>query len=188
MNARPAYPSTQNISSRWVPTRNTGICTAHMGALQSVPKVSLILVFLVNVLGVELALGQEDSDTLTPSDYNITAVRIEEDRIKVDRELDEVEWDLAEPVTDFVQNEPLPGRPATEQTEVRLLYDSKNLYIGVYCFDSESPAGLVAQELTRDFSPRDNDVSLLMFVTILHCITSTSAVMGCELCVLTGWN
>jgi hypothetical protein len=118
----------------------------------------LILLPLVYVLGVELALSQKDSVATTPSDFNITAVRIEEDRIKVDGELDEAEWDLADPVSDFIQNEPLQGRPATERTEVRLLYDSLNLYIGAYCFDSESPGGLVAKELTRDFSPRDSDV------------------------------
>jgi hypothetical protein len=130
----------------------------HTGAPRFVSKVSLILVPVVYVLGVELTLGQEDSVATTPSDFNITAVQIEDDRIKIDGELNEAEWNLAEPVGDFIQNEPLPGRPATEQTEVRLLYDSKNLYIGAYCFDSESPGGLVAKELTRDFSPRDSDV------------------------------
>ncbi len=42
--------------------------------------------------------------------------------------------------TDFVQNDPREGEPATYDTEVRLLYDDRALYIGVFAKDPEPGA------------------------------------------------
>ena len=47
---------------------------------------------------------------------------------------------------------PASRSPATERTEVRVLYDARFLYIGVNAFDS-NPAGTIATEMRRD-SPR----------------------------------
>lgn len=38
---------------------------------------------------------------------------------------------------DFRQKEPHEGEPATERTQVRVLFDDKNLYVGIRAFDSE---------------------------------------------------
>src|SRR5215212_1326157 len=57
--------------------------------------------------------------------------------IKIDGRLDEPSWSQAEVATDFRQQEPNEGEPASEKTEVRLLFDDKNLYIGVHAGDSE---------------------------------------------------
>src|SRR4051812_46494827 len=43
--------------------------------------------------------------------------------IKLDGALDEQDWSLAGVATDFTQRFPDPGKPATYQTEVRILYD-----------------------------------------------------------------
>ena len=53
-----------------------------------------------------------------------------EESIVVDGFLDEASWLLAEPATDFIQAEPTQGEPSTEGTEVRILFDSENLYFG----------------------------------------------------------
>ena len=95
----------------------------------------------------------------------VTAVYIEEEKIVVDGELDESDWHLAEPAKDFVQGEPLVGEPSTESTEVRLLYDRKNLYIGVYCFDSEGEKGIVVNDMARDFYSRNDDNFHVVFDT-----------------------
>lgn len=71
----------------------------------------------------------------------VTAVYIDEESVAVDGELDEAAWDLAEPAKDFIQSEPRSGELASEQTEVRLLYDRSNLYVGVFCFDSQGKRG-----------------------------------------------
>src|ERR1044071_4292545 len=55
--------------------------------------------------------------------------------ITLDGALDEEAWRLAERASDFVQAEPHEGQPATEHTEVRLVFDSDALYVGVVCRD-----------------------------------------------------
>ena len=55
----------------------------------------------------------------------------------IDGILDEAAWSAVEPITDFVQTEPSEGLPASERTEVRLLYDDKMIYIGVICHDAD---------------------------------------------------
>src|SRR2546426_9798216 len=51
--------------------------------------------------------------------------------------LDEPEWSQATPIGRLLQEEPEEGVAATEETDVRILYDSNNLYIGVRCYDRE---------------------------------------------------
>ena len=75
----------------------------------------------------------------------------------LDGRLDEPAWDLAQPASDFIQQDPVMDGRATERTEVRLLYDKDNLYVGVYCFDSAGRAGLVVNDLTRDYSSFQGD-------------------------------
>ena len=67
----------------------------------------------------------------------------------IDGVLDEAAWQAATLVDSFTQQEPSDGEPATERTEVRLLYDAKYLYIGVRAFDSD-PGGMIATEMRRD--------------------------------------
>ena len=66
----------------------------------------------------------------------MTAVRISEP-ITIDGKLDEAAWQKAIPVRDFTQRVPRLGAPPSDPTEVRILYDDKNLYIGATAFDSE---------------------------------------------------
>ena len=68
---------------------------------------------------------------------------------KLDGTLDDTEWQLATPITDFLQREPFEGLTPTEKTEVRILYDKHDVYFGVLCFDSD-PSKIVASELRRD--------------------------------------
>src|SRR5262245_26362621 len=68
--------------------------------------------------------------------HRIHAVRITES-IKIDGVLDEAVWATAEAATDFRQESPTEGAPASERTEVRVLYDSKNLYLGIRALDSD---------------------------------------------------
>lgn len=72
-----------------------------------------------------------------------------EEKITVDGELSEPAWQRAKPATNFIQQDPINGAPATEQTEVRVIFDKDYLFIGVECFDSE-PKRLLARQLVRD--------------------------------------
>jgi hypothetical protein len=75
---------------------------------------------------------------------------------KLDGTLDDPEWQIANPITNFLQREPFEGRTATEKTEARILYDKHDVYFGVFCFDSEA-SKIVASELRRDISQELDD-------------------------------
>jgi len=64
---------------------------------------------------------------------------------RIDGLLDDAVWLTATPVESFTQQEPNLGQPATERTEVRILYDSRNIYIGVHAYQGGgvTPAGAV---------------------------------------------
>ncbi len=70
---------------------------------------------------------------------------------KLDGSLDDPLWQSAKTITDFRQREPYEGEPATEKTEVRVLYTRTAVYFGIHCYDSE-PSQIVATELRRDVS------------------------------------
>lgn len=68
---------------------------------------------------------------------------------RVDGLLTETEWQLAHPVSDFLQYDPLEGNQPTQRTEIRILYDDEALYVGARMFDT-NPAGIVARLARRD--------------------------------------
>jgi hypothetical protein len=85
-----------------------------------------------------------------PTGPSVVAVRV--DRApKLDGTLDDEVWQSARPIMDFRQREPQEGEPATEKTEVRILYTRHAVYFGIHCFDSE-PSRIIATELRRDVS------------------------------------
>jgi hypothetical protein len=88
------------------------------------------------------------------------------ERIVIDGRLDEGAWQRAEPITRFVQSTPDAGYPATEQTVVRILYDSDHLYIGAFCYDSD-PGRITVTSMERDFPTSDNDVLAIAIDTYL---------------------
>ncbi|HJO05101.1 MAG TPA: DUF5916 domain-containing protein [Acidobacteriota bacterium] len=67
----------------------------------------------------------------------------------MDGVVDDASWALADVATDFLQREPGEGQPASERTEVRILYDDRNLYVGLIAYDT-NPSGILASELRRD--------------------------------------
>jgi hypothetical protein len=81
----------------------------------------------------------------------VRAIRAANGGIKVDGRLDESDWGRAPLCEGFVQNEPYDGRPATERTTVRVVYDDAYIYVGMKAYDSEP--GKIVAHLTR----RDND-------------------------------
>ena len=79
-----------------------------------------------------------------------------DESITLDGRLDEDVWMRAVPATNFLQRDPDNGQPATEQTEVRFVYDSDKLYMGVTLFHSE-PDKLIYYQMGRDgFLPSDD--------------------------------
>ena len=69
--------------------------------------------------------------------------------LRVDGLLDETAWRDAPMASGFRQREPFEGEPATEITEVRVLFDDATLYVGVLARD-RSPDDVIARILQRD--------------------------------------
>ncbi|SDM70799.1 Carbohydrate family 9 binding domain-like [Catalinimonas alkaloidigena] len=87
----------------------------------------------------------------------IRAVRTEEN-IKVDGELTEAAWQQAPVIERFFRIEPRQGGDYRYATAVRVLFNEKNLYVGVFCADSLGKKGVRAQDLRRDFNWGENDI------------------------------
>ena len=69
--------------------------------------------------------------------------------LRVDGLLEEIAWRDAPMASGFRQREPFEGEPATEITEVRVLFDDATLYVGVLARD-RSPNEVIARILQRD--------------------------------------
>lgn len=79
-----------------------------------------------------------------------------ESSINLDGILNEPIWGQINPITNFLQQEPTEGKPATEKTSVFMIYDKNNLYIGVNLYDSESDK-ILAYQKQRDASLDTDD-------------------------------
>src|SRR6266481_9622630 len=86
------------------------------------------------------------------------------DAIKIDGTLDEPSWSLVQPATDFLQQQPTEGAPASEGTEVRVLFDDKSIYFGIRAFDSDA-AHVNARELVRDAEFSNDDTVAIVLDT-----------------------
>ena len=92
-----------------------------------------------------------------PAPPEVRASRLAEgESIVIDGAPDEGAWQRASPATNFLQRDPDNGAPATEQTEVRVLFDRDRLILGVICFDAE-PTRLLGNQMQRDQSFEADD-------------------------------
>ena len=98
-------------------------------------------------------------DIFPPSDRPLTikAERTSE-LIDIDGYLFEGAWHNAGTAHGFKQVEPYQGEPAAFDTEVRMLYDEHNLYIGAYCKDTVGKRGVRVPNMQRDFDATANDL------------------------------
>ena len=64
----------------------------------------------------------------------LKAVRVEKGP-SLDGSLQDGAWKQATPFSGFKMVFPNPGNEPTERTELRIVFDEANLYIGVYCYD-----------------------------------------------------
>ena len=92
----------------------------------------------------------------TPPSTRSAVVTAINSAIVIDGVLDEAPWRRSPKIGELVQRIPRAGTKPTERTEVTLLYDRNNLYIGVMCYDSE-PERVLASQMARDASLNPDD-------------------------------
>ncbi len=91
-----------------------------------------------------------DIKTIDPETFRAIAFKIEDgQQPRIDGKLTDDVWALAPVQGNFVQREPDYGRPSSEKTEFRVLYDDKTIYLGVWVWDSDA-SGILASEMKRD--------------------------------------
>ena len=99
------------------------------------------------------------SQTSNPGSIQATKIV---DPVHIDGNLAKAIWQNAIPVTNFRQSEPAEGAEPTELTKVAVLYDTHNIYFGVWCFDSQ-PDKLSAKQMNRDFEwGSDDDIEIMI--------------------------
>src|SRR6266540_1325521 len=94
--------------------------------------------------GLGPTLASRDAD----GKVTLRANRLPE-ALTLDGRLAEPFYEHVEPVSDFVQQEPFEGKPATEKTEVWIFFDEKNFYVAARCWESDS-SKRVTSDMRRD--------------------------------------
>lgn len=100
-------------------------------------KIGLVFLFVSLITGSAVSRAQEIDRDLETEEARITAYRLQaENLIEMDGVPDEDVWFNAPLASGFTQNMPIDGVPATERTEIRMLYTDKYLFIGAKAYDS----------------------------------------------------
>lgn len=113
-------------------------------------RVSILLAMLVFF---QFTQAQETPTSLPQRTYTTNSIG-QEKAPSIDGVLDEAAWDLVEWTTDYTEFEPDVGTAPTEQTKMKIIYDSKNLYIAFKCYQAE-PSTIEKRMGRRDDFPGD---------------------------------
>ena len=124
----------------------------------------LWLVFAAGILALEPSGARAAAaDRAFRQRPQATAIRIDgAEAPRIDGDLSDPAWQRAPAIDEFHQVEPQPLAEPTERTAVRFLYDELNLYVAIYCHDSE-PDRITASVRERDGPmPRDDFVRIAL--------------------------
>jgi hypothetical protein len=113
--------------------------------------------FLLPLLFQSHLFGQHNGNFPPPAIPPVVQAVEANEKIIIDGRLDEAAWQKAPPVTEFFRIEPRQGGAVVYPTEVRILFDEKNLYVGAVCKDSLGRGGARVQDFRRDFDYFEND-------------------------------
>lgn len=112
----------------------------------------LYLASTLSTLWLNPASAQE---TPNQADKTFTAVRTAV-APQIDGDLSDAVWANAARIDDFLELSPIEHRPASEHTEVFILFDDEALYVGFYVHDSR-PDEITANVMRPDGPLRDED-------------------------------
>ncbi|HVX50251.1 MAG TPA: DUF5916 domain-containing protein, partial [Chitinophagaceae bacterium] len=115
---------------------------------------------LITALAIILAgsIYAQDTINFPPPVIPATIRAIEaKENITVDGKLNEPSWQAAPVTGNFFRIQPRQGGNYAFKTFVRVLFDKKNLYFGVFCRDTIGKKGVRVLDFTRDFTYTQND-------------------------------
>src|SRR6266516_2181167 len=106
---------------------------------------------IVALLLLSSARSQAQQTTKSQNDPRpVAQAALRQGEVSVDGRLDETAWAAATPITELTQSTPEEGKPASQKTEIRILYDAAALYIGARMFDSLGARGVRSALARRD--------------------------------------
>ncbi|WP_396637214.1 DUF5916 domain-containing protein [Maribacter sp. R77961] len=109
----------------------------------------------VCLLSCYILLSQQETKSVT--------VKFISESIKPDGNLDEPIWGMADSADEFWEYFPLDSIQARKQSQIKILYDDKNIYIGIKAYSSGK--NYATQSLRRDFRGSGSDSFSLVFDT-----------------------
>jgi hypothetical protein len=83
-----------------------------------------------------------------------TATRVTGSTINIDGALNEPAWRNAKPIAGLTQLDPQEGKPATENSDIRFMYDDDALYVGAMLYDRRPVTGRLGR---RDMDKTASD-------------------------------
>lgn len=114
------YHPLVRVTSLFVP-----LCRIPTGC---VPGLVFLMFVAAGVPSVQAQVGEERPALV---------VQAVQEAVTIDGRLDEAAWEEAEVVSAFRQFDPQEGAPASQQTEVQVLYGPNSLYIGARLYDDQ---------------------------------------------------
>ena len=125
--------------------------------------IAVVILLAVRPVGAQSPAG---AAALPPAAPSFAAVASEEAPRLDGVVLGDPVWEAAAPASGFRQTQPDEGAPASERTEVRVVFTESTLYIGVICYDRNAGSITIADS-RRDASLDDGDSVQIILDTFL---------------------
>ena len=131
------------------------------------PALALVLCLLAGAAAARAQSPSASATAASGADYGALAGRPRVRAVRtdtppnIDGRLDDEVWRTAAMLSDFVQQAPLDGAPATEQTEVYIAYDREHIYFGFYLHYSD-PGIMRANRVDRDTAWQDDLITVYL--------------------------
>src|SRR5688572_4042341 len=124
----------------------------------------LLVITSIHLFSVAVAAAQPGANaTAPPAAANVAIATRAAEPPTIDGDvLGDPAWAQATPITTFWQEQPNEGQPASERTEVRVVFTADTLYIGAVLYDSD-PSAIVVSDARRD-APMDDTDSFQMIL------------------------
>lgn len=119
---------------------------------------------LAVLISAVLASTPAFAQQLTPPTFAVGKLADAADAPVIDGKVTEAVWQTVQPYTNFTQQDPIEGAPASEKTEVRVIVGKGSIYISVIAFDSD-PSKIIVSQSRRDASLSETDSIVLALDT-----------------------
>ncbi len=136
----------------------------HLTRLGCVLALAVLAVASPERLWAQMASGASIRDTAGAAPRPVARAQRTPRPPRMDGRLDDPVWQAAPLLRELTQHEPVDDAPASERTEIRILFDDEALYLGARLHDREAGA-IVHGEVRRDADLANQDALLLVFDT-----------------------